>query len=95
LLDASTDLEGAMTNKSTLAITDHRTGKAYDIAITDGAIRATDLRLLKSGPEDVGLLAYDPPGSSFVNALHLTNQYRLFPLRLSQRERRGEAKHCE
>jgi citrate synthase len=53
-----------MTNQNALTITDHRTGNAYDIAITDGAIRATDLRQLKSGPDDVGLLAYDP---AFMN----------------------------
>ena len=31
----------------TLTITDNRTGKLYQIAITDGSIRATDLRQIK------------------------------------------------
>src|SRR4030095_14071909 len=35
-----------------------------EIAITDGAIRAMDLRQLKSGPDDFGLLSYDP---AFMN----------------------------
>ena len=33
----------------TLTITDNRTGKQYEIPITDGAIRATDLRQIKTG----------------------------------------------
>ena len=38
----------------TLTITDNRTGKQYDVPIKDGAIRATDLRQIKSGAEDTG-----------------------------------------
>ena len=45
---------------STLTITDNRTGKSYEIPITNGAIRAMDLRQMRTGPEDFGLLAYDP-----------------------------------
>ena len=48
----------------TLTIVDNRTGKSYEIPITDGAIRATDLRQLRVGSDDVGLLAYDP---AFMN----------------------------
>jgi citrate synthase len=48
----------------TLTITDNRTGKQYEIAIRDGAIRATDLRQVKAGDEDPGLLTYDP---AFMN----------------------------
>jgi citrate synthase len=47
-----------------LTITDNRTGKTYDIPITHGAIRATDLRHIRTGPDDVGLLSYDP---AFMN----------------------------
>jgi citrate synthase len=50
--------------KSTLTITDNRTGQSREIAITDGAIRAMDLRQLKSGPDDFGLLTHDP---AFMN----------------------------
>ena len=32
----------------TLTITDNRTGKQYEVPITDGAIRATDLRQIKA-----------------------------------------------
>jgi citrate synthase len=48
----------------TLTITDNRTGKQYDIPITDGTIRATDLRQIKSTPDDTGLATYDP---AFMN----------------------------
>ncbi|HTM05144.1 MAG TPA: citrate synthase [Vicinamibacterales bacterium] len=44
----------------TLTITDNRTGKQYDIPIKDGAIRATDLKQIKNGTEDTGLITYDP-----------------------------------
>jgi citrate synthase len=48
-----------------LAITDSRTGKNYDLPITDGAIRAADLKKINSGQEDdPGLLSYDP---AFLN----------------------------
>jgi citrate synthase len=44
----------------TLTITDNRTGKQYEIAIDMGAIRAMDLRQIKTGADDVGLMTYDP-----------------------------------
>src|SRR5687767_12731035 len=44
----------------TLTITDNRTGKQYEIPIADGAIRAMDLRQIKTGPDDFGLMTYDP-----------------------------------
>jgi citrate synthase len=46
--------------EGTLHVTDSRTGRSYDLPITDGAIRALDLRQIKSGDDDFGLLAYDP-----------------------------------
>ncbi|HXP22053.1 MAG TPA: citrate synthase [Streptosporangiaceae bacterium] len=47
-----------------LRVTDSRTGRDYEIPITDGAIRATDLRQIKADDDDVGLLSYDP---AFLN----------------------------
>src|SRR5246127_1974774 len=44
----------------TLTVTDNRTGKSYELPIKDGAIRANDLRQIKTGPEDGGLATYDP-----------------------------------
>jgi citrate synthase len=46
--------------KDSLSITDNRTGKSYEIPIQDGAVRAIDLRQIKTGPDDFGLLSYDP-----------------------------------
>ncbi|MDB4971511.1 MAG: gltA [Myxococcales bacterium] len=46
--------------KETLTVTDNRTGKNYELPITDGTIRALDLREIKTGAEDFGLLSYDP-----------------------------------
>ena len=48
----------------TLTITDNRTGKQYEIPIKEGVIRATDLRQVKAGPDDPGLMTYDP---AFMN----------------------------
>ena len=48
----------------TLHITDSRTGRSYDLPITDGAIRALDLRQIKVSGDDFGLLSYDP---AFMN----------------------------
>lgn len=44
----------------TLTIVDNRTGKSYEIPIENGTVRATDLRAIKTGSEDFGLMAYDP-----------------------------------
>ena len=46
--------------KDTLTVTDNRTGKTYEIPIEDGAIRALDLRQIKTAPDDFGLMTYDP-----------------------------------
>ncbi|MCC6392166.1 MAG: citrate synthase [Bryobacterales bacterium] len=46
--------------KDFLSILDNRTGKSYDVPISDGTIRAMDLRQIKTDPEDFGLMTYDP-----------------------------------
>ena len=48
----------------TLTITDNRTGKQYEIPVTDGTIRAIDLRQIKVDPAEFGLMTYDP---AFLN----------------------------
>src|SRR5215212_5891476 len=48
----------------TLTITDNRTGKQYEVAIKEGAIRAADLKQIKAGQDDTGLITYDP---AFMN----------------------------
>ena len=44
----------------TLTIRDDRTGKSYTLPIVNGAIRAMDLRQIRIGAGDFGLLSYDP-----------------------------------
>ena len=44
----------------TLRITDSRTGQSYELPITDGTIRAADLRKIKIDPDDFGMMTYDP-----------------------------------
>src|ERR671926_1912450 len=48
----------------TLTVIDNRTGKKYELPITDGTIRAMDLRQIKTGADDFGLMTYDP---AFMN----------------------------
>src|SRR5687768_2600342 len=48
----------------TLTITDNRTGKSYELPIKDGTVKALDLRQIKTGDDDFGLLSYDP---AFMN----------------------------
>src|SRR5712691_2820533 len=48
----------------TLTITDNRTGKTYEVPIADGTVRAMDLRQIKMGPDDFGLMTHDP---AFLN----------------------------
>jgi len=46
--------------QNSITITDNRTEKTYTLPIEDGTIRAMDLRQIKSGPADFGLMTYDP-----------------------------------
>jgi citrate synthase len=48
------------TAADTLTITDNRTGKSYELPVTDGTVRATELRQIKVDPDEFGLMAYDP-----------------------------------
>jgi citrate synthase len=52
------------TNDGVLTVTDSRTGRTYEVPITDGAVHATELRRIKTAPDDFGLLSYDP---AFLN----------------------------
>jgi citrate synthase len=48
----------------TLTITDNRTGKSYEVPITDETIKAIDLRKIKVSDDDFGMMTYDP---AFMN----------------------------
>ena len=47
-----------------LTVTDERTGESYELPITDGTIRAAELRQIKVSEDDFGLMSYDP---AFLN----------------------------
>ena len=54
-------------SKDILTITDHRTEKTYETPVELGTIRAMDLRKIKTGPEDFGLMTYDPAFTNTVS----------------------------
>jgi citrate synthase len=43
-----------------LSITDHRTGRSYEIPIWNDTINAMDLRQIKVNSDDFGMMSYDP-----------------------------------
>ena len=49
---------------NTLTVTDNRTGRQYELPITDDTIRAIDLRQVKVQDDDFGMMTYDP---AFMN----------------------------
>ena len=44
----------------TLTVIDNRTSRTYELPISDGTVRAMDLRQIKLDEDDFGLMAYDP-----------------------------------
>src|SRR5579885_1165953 len=56
--------DGEQAGQDTLTVTDSRTGQTYELPITDGTVRATDLRQIKVDPGEFGLMSYDP---AFMN----------------------------
>jgi len=75
--------------KSSLSITDNRTGRQYEIAVSEGAIRAVDLKQIKLGDDDAGLTTYDPgflntaacrSAISFIDGERGILRYRGYPI---------------
>jgi citrate synthase len=73
----------------TLSVTDNRTGKVYEIPVTDGTVRAMDFRAMKTSDEDFGLMVYDPAFTntascrstvSFIDGDHGILEYRGYPI---------------
>jgi citrate synthase len=56
--------EVAAEGRDVLSVTDERTGKKYELPITDGTIHGPDLRQIKVAEDDFGLMSYDP---AFLN----------------------------
>ncbi len=51
---------GVLLNDNRLLVTDSRTGKDYELEVSNQTIRALDLRLIRKDPEEFGMLSYDP-----------------------------------
>jgi citrate synthase len=62
---------GVATARESLSVTDNRTGKAYELEIRNGTIRAMDLRQIKVNDGDFGLMSFDP---AFTNTAACTSQ---------------------
>jgi citrate synthase len=64
--DAAPETNGASApgGQETLSVTDNRTGRSYEIPITDGTVRALDFRAIRVAEDDFGLMTYDP---AFMN----------------------------
>ena len=60
----------------TLTITDNRTAKQYEVPITDGTIRAIDLRQIKVEADEFGLMSYDP---AFLNTANCRSRITFIP----------------
>lgn len=50
--------------KDSLTVIDNRTGKEYELEISDGTVKAPDLRKIKVSEDDFGIMTYDP---AFMN----------------------------
>jgi citrate synthase len=83
------DVSGLATASETLTVTDNRTGQQYEIPIQDGTIRATELRKIKTGEQDFGLMTYDPAymatascrsGITFIDGEQGVLEYRGYPI---------------
>jgi citrate synthase len=47
-------------DRDQLTITDSRTGETYEVPVSEGTIKAMDLRQIKVEEDDFGLMSYDP-----------------------------------
>jgi len=83
-------------SKDTLTITDNRTSQTYTLPIEKGTVRAMDFRQIKSGPDDFGLMTYDPAflntascqsQVTFIDGEHGILEYRGYPIEVL-------AEHC-
>jgi citrate synthase len=76
-------------SEQTLTTTDNRTGKSYTLPIENGAVRAMDLRQIKTDSDDFGLMTYDPAlmntastksAITFINGNKGILEYRGYPV---------------
>src|SRR6201984_3472510 len=88
--------EGSTVSQNSLSITDNRTNRTYTLPIENGAVRAMDIRQIKTGPEDFGLMTYDPAFTNtaschssitFIDGERGILRYRGYPIEVL-------AEHC-
>ncbi len=48
------------TDRHALTVIDNRTGRSYEIPISEGTVRAMDFRQIRAHEGDFGLMVYDP-----------------------------------
>jgi citrate synthase len=61
--------EESSSRRETLTITDNRTGRSYEVPITNETIRASDLRKIKVDDADFGMMSYDPAFSNTASCV--------------------------
>src|SRR4051812_6918520 len=80
---------GVATAQDSLSITDNRTGETYEVEVSDGTIRAMELRDIKVSEDDFGLMSYDPAFSNtascrssvcFIDGEEGILEYRGYPI---------------
>ena len=85
-----------MAPSNTLTVIDNRTATKYDVPIENGTIRALDLRKIRTGPDDFGLMTYDPAfmntascrsSITFIDGERGILRYRGYPIEML-------AEHC-
>src|SRR5689334_7298816 len=54
--------------QESLTVTDNRTGKTYELPISDGTITGMDLRQIKVNEDDFGMMSYDPAFTNTASA---------------------------
>jgi citrate synthase len=58
--DVTADGVAGAAGTETLTVTDNRTGKTYEVPISDGTVRSMDFRQIKVDEDEFGLMTYDP-----------------------------------
>ncbi len=71
LTKTAAPVESSTETRDALSVVDRRTGKSYELPIQNGTVRAMDLRQIKTGPDDFGLMSYDP---AFLNTASCTSR---------------------
>ena len=86
---SSSPLQRGPASTQSLTVTDNRTGRSYELPITDSTIKSMDLRQIKVSEDDFGLMAYDPAYTNtascrsqitYIDGDKGTLEYRGYPI---------------